>query len=117
MDELANPSLGKCLTWTDWPICPLGQGLIEGSVLRALPRSEIVMRTTRSRPSRNFCMNTGVNKMKRFVAIDTRETTVFDVVVAKDLITAVRQMYERVYPQYDPRTFPFLRAVSFVGGG
>ena len=52
--------------------------------------------------------------MKRFVAIDTRETTVFDVVVAKDLITAVRQMYERVYPQYDPRDLSFRQVGQFA---
>lgn len=52
--------------------------------------------------------------MKRFVAIDTRDTTVFDVAVAKDLITAVRQMYERVYPQYDPRDLSFRQVGQFA---
>ncbi len=52
--------------------------------------------------------------MKRFVAIDTRDTTVFDVVVAKDLITAVRQMHERVYPQYDPRDLSFREVGQFA---
>src|SRR5580692_538322 len=56
----------------------------------------------------------GVSKMKRFTAIDTRDTTVFDVVVAKDLITATCQMYERVHPQHGA-TFPSVRLVSSLG--
>ncbi len=50
----------------------------------------------------------------RFVAIDTRDTTIFDVVVAKDLITAVRQMYQKVYPQYHPSKLSFRQVNRFA---
>jgi len=50
----------------------------------------------------------------RYVAIDTRDTTIFDVVVAKDLITAVRQMYEKVYPQHHPSKLSFRQVNRFA---